>query len=169
MNTHFPLSIRRNLLAYKFFRLRTRALNDAFRAMQTSSKITLEVFPGIGQRITPSLKLIGIQSIRVAEVVGTFKWETDFDHQFRPLQKRALNRWVNAYLRHEQNGWDPILAHKIDGKYFIEDGHHRVSVARFLGMEFIEATVWEYSSEGAEVCQDWPCCERSSSKAYAVG
>lgn len=171
MNMHMPFSIRRNFLAYKFFKLRTRALNDAFRAIRNGTKSTLEVFPGPVQRLSPSLKLIGVRNIRVAEIVGTFERETAFDDQFRPLQKHALDRWVDAYLRHERGNEAPILVHQIDGKYFVEDGHHRVSVARYLGMEFIEATVWEYDSqtETAEVCHDWPCCERSSTTSYALG
>ena len=36
------------------------------------------------------------------------------------------------------------LVHKIDGIYFVEDGHHRISVAGDLGLETIEASVIAY-------------------------
>lgn len=171
MNMSPLFSIRQRFLAYKFSLLRNRALNDGFRALRTGSKSTLEVFPGTAQRFSPSLKLIGTRNIRVAEIIGSFERNIDFDDQFRPIQRRALDRWVNAYIRLTQDGWSPILVHKVGEQYFIEDGHHRVSVARAIGMEFIEAEVWEYAvqTENAEPCPDWPCLERSSTDTYAVG
>lgn len=171
MNIYPLFTTRRNFLAYKFSTLRMRALSDVFQAMLTGSKSTLEVFPGNEQRLSPSRKLIGIKNIHVAEIVGTLDRETDFDRQFRPLKKHTLDRWVNAYILHEQDGWSPIVVHKIGEKYFVEDGHHRVSVARAIGMEFIEAKVWEYSSQAKakEACPDCPCLERKSAKAYAAG
>jgi hypothetical protein len=170
MNIDFLLTIRRRFIAYKFYLLRNRALNDGFRAIRIGSKSTLEVFPGTARRLSPSLKLIGAGNIRVAEIIGTFERNTDFDNQFRPVQRHALDRWVNAYIQHTQNGWSPILVHKVGDQYFVENGHYRVSVARAIGMEFIEAEVWEYAlqTEAAQVCHDWPCRERSSTKVYVV-
>jgi len=45
---------------------------------------------------------------------------------------------------HTQKGWEPILVHQLGGFYFVEDGHHRTSVARHLGLETIEAAVITY-------------------------
>jgi hypothetical protein len=170
MNMYPILTIRRRLLAYKFSLMRNHALNDGFQALRTGSKTTLDVFPGKALRYSPSLKLIGTKNIRVAEIVGTFERNTEFDDQFRPLQRRTLDRWINTYIECEQNGWSPILVHKVGDQYFVENGHYCVSVARFLCMEFIEAEVWEYAlhTETAEICYDWPCRERSSAKTYAV-
>ncbi|MBK9927621.1 MAG: ParB-like nuclease domain-containing protein [Anaerolineales bacterium] len=173
MNMYITFSTLRSSLAYKFFKLRTRAMNDAFQAKLTGSKSTLEVFPGTGQRISPSRKLVNTTNISVADIVGTFERSADFDRRFRPLKKHSLDRWVNAYMLHEQNSWSPILVHKVDGKYFVEDGHHRVSVARSIGMDFIEAKVWEYTtaqSKSANACEPaTSCTEKRPSKAYAAG
>ena len=145
-------------VAFKFSTLRLFAFRDSYLEKLTGTESILAVFPEEEERIrfASSGKLIGVKNICVTEIVGTFEQETDFDSQFRPLKKHSLERWVNAYILHEQDGWAPILVHEINGKYFVEDGHHRVSVARFLGMEFIEATVWEYSSQTdvAEACRD---------------
>jgi hypothetical protein len=167
MNIYPTFSTLRSSLAYKFSKLRTRAITGAFQAMLTRSKSTLEIFPGAAQRFTPSRKLVRTMNIRVAEIVGTFERDTDFDSQFRPIKKHSLDRWVNAYILLERNSWESILVHKVDGKYFVEDGHHRISVARYIGMEFIEAKVWEYASppKQTEECKPAKCVERSPSKS----
>lgn len=170
MNMSPLLHIRRRFIAYKFSLLRNRALNDGFLAMRTGSKSTLEIFPGTARRLSPSLKLIGTRDVRMAEIVGTFERNTNFDDQFRPVQRHILDRWVNTYIQFKQGGWSPILVHKVGDQYFVENGHYRVSVARSIGMEFIEAEVWEYAlqADAAEVCHDWPCLARSSANTYAV-
>jgi len=173
MNMYPTFTSLRSSLAYKFFKLRTRAINDAFRNMLTGSQSTLEVFPGTNQRVSPSRKLIRRTDIYVADIVGTLERDTDFDRQFRPLKKHSLDRWINAYILHEQDGWAPIVVHKVNGKYFVEDGHHRVSVARAIGVEFIEAKVWEYTTiqpKPKEICESESCrVERRRAKAYATG
>jgi hypothetical protein len=169
MNIYLPLLTRR-FLASKFSTLRMRALSDLLRAMQTGSNSTPDVFPGKARRLSPSLKWIGLENIRVAKIVGTFGQQTDFDDQFRPLQKNAKDRWINTYLQFMKDGWSPIRVHKVGEHYFVDDGCHRLSVARFLGMEFITAEVWEYDvpTEEAEPCPDWPCQEKNSVESYAV-
>src|SRR5512146_1892081 len=153
MNSYLPF-ITRRFLASKFSTLRMRALSDLFCDMRTGSKSAPEVFPGKARHISPNLKWIGLENIRVAEITGTFEKQTDFDDQFRPLQKHTKDRWINAYIRFTKNGWTPILVHKVGGQYFVDDGYHRVSVARFLGIEFITAEVWEYDVQEAEPCPD---------------
>jgi hypothetical protein len=34
--------------------------------------------------------------------------------------------------------------YQVGDLFFVEDGHHRISVARQLGAQSIEAEVWEY-------------------------
>ncbi len=53
-------------------------------------------------------------------------------------------RWVNILNLHQFTGWGPINLYKVGGIYFVEDGHHRVSVAHQLGVPMIEARVQEY-------------------------
>ena len=38
----------------------------------------------------------------------------------------------------------------LDGDYFVEDGHNRVSVARFHGAEWVDAEVTEFRSSGRD-------------------
>lgn len=89
---------------------------------------------------------LGIQNIPTDSIIGTLGRNTDFDSNFRPLRVHLLDRWVNTYLRLDSDGWGPIVAHKVGNEYYVEDGHHRVSVAKFVGMMFIEAEVWDHST-----------------------
>jgi len=64
-----------------------------------------------------------------------------------------------------------IVVHKIGEQYYVEDGHHRVSVARSVGMVFIEAKIWEYSTiqKQPEFSYRMVCAEHSTWKSYVTG
>jgi hypothetical protein len=171
MNLYPHSTTLRSFIIYEFSILQTRARRSQFLAQITGSESTLAVFPEDKARLIPSRELIGIQNIRVDQIVGPFNRDSDFDRQFRPLKKHSLERWVNVYLLHEQDGWAPIHVHKVDGYYFVENGHHRVSVAHTIGMEFIEARVWEHGiqSKNIDQCQLVTCAKQGSVKNYAAG
>ena len=160
----------RSFVSYQFAVLRMRALHDRLWAKLSGSKSELIVFPGRSDRLSPIRQLIGIKSIRVDQIVGTLTRDTDFDQQFRPLKKHSLERWVNAYILHQRDEWSPIVVHQVGEQYFIEDGHHRVSVARMIGVDFIDAKVWEHSTQSKPMnqCPRAQCTEKSSAKAYAT-
>lgn len=93
----------------------------------------------------------GIQEIPVRRIQGSLAQDPKFDRDFRPLHKSQRDRWVNVWVLHARQGWEPILVHRIDGIYFVEDGHHRISVARNLGLETIEARVIAYPGSNSIV------------------
>ena len=169
MNTYPTFTNIRSFTSYKFSMLRMRALRDSFWAKLTGRNAKLAVFPKQEQQNIPNRRLLGTKDIPVEQIIGTFNRESDFDHQFRPLSKRLCNRWVNAFIKLERDGWPSILVHKIGEHYYVEDGHHRVSVARSIGMVFIEAKVWEYSvqPQQTELCQSVRCTEQSCPKVHA--
>lgn len=123
------------------------------------------------QRAGHNRKLLDMQDVRGDQIVGTLNRDSDFDDQFRPLGKHLLERWVKAFISLQRNEWAPIVVHKLGEQYFVEEGHHRVSVARSVGMVFITANVWEYQSQPAqaESCEMARCTERAFSKTYAAG
>jgi CRP-like cAMP-binding protein len=45
----------------------------------------------------------------------------------------------------------PIEVYKLDNKYYVLDGHHRVAMARRLGQDFLDAHVVEYASRDAKL------------------
>jgi hypothetical protein len=47
------------------------------------------------------------------------------------------------WMLQKTTGWSSIKVYQVGNLYFVEDGHHRVSVARQLGLKLIEAEIWE--------------------------
>src|SRR5215510_10536853 len=169
MNIVPSFTTRRSFISYQFAVLRMRALRTQFWAKLFGTHSELTLFPGSDSRPSLSRRLLGLQNIRLDQIIGTLNRDADFDHQFRPLKKYSLDRWMNAYILHERDGWPPIVVHKLGENYFVEDGHHRVSVARMLGMDFIDATVWEHKTQRmyTDECSHVECTEKSSAKVYA--
>lgn len=87
---------------------------------------------------------LGIQEISVAQIVGSLGRARDYDRHFRPLQDGQRDRWVNSWILHKTKGWDPITVRQIGNLYFVEDGHHRTSVAHTSRLTAITADVIAY-------------------------
>ncbi|HEX9925075.1 MAG TPA: hypothetical protein VGD99_20635 [Anaerolineae bacterium] len=72
----------------------------------------------------------------------------DFDADFRPLNSHSRSRWLSvATARQLGTKLPPVSLVQVGDIYFVEDGHHRISVANALGLAEIEATVtvWQVS------------------------
>ncbi len=88
----------------------------------------------------------GLQDIPLKNITGSTGRYTDFTRHFLPRtsDKRHKERWRKIYtLAVTGKGFPPIDVYKIDQVYFVKDGNHRVSVARELGWETIQAHVTE--------------------------
>ncbi len=88
---------------------------------------------------------LGVRSVRVADIIGsaTLRYH-DFDRAFLPTQDFTESRWRKideAYYR--AKNLPPVQLYKAGKAYFVRDGHHRVSVARDRGQEFIDAEIIE--------------------------
>ena len=170
MNMYPQLMNLRGSLIEKFYALQTPAWRDSIWAKLTGQSTTLVIFPEEAPQKSPNRRLLGVLDIPTEKITGTLNRQKDFDHKFRPLKSNLRDRWVNVYLARENGGWGPISVHKIGDQYFVEDGHHRVSIARSLGMGFIQAKVWEYAAERKQTrkCQPVRCPERNCAEAYAA-
>jgi hypothetical protein len=151
--------------------LRMRALRHSFWAKLTGRNSRLAIFPENTQRDHPNRKYIGIKDIQIDQIVGTVNRYSDFDDKFRPLGNYLLDRWVNIFINLDPDNWPPILVYKIGEKYYVEDGHHRVSVAQSIGMLFIQAKVWEYPVPEKRIvgCEQTQCSKKGFAKAYVTG
>jgi hypothetical protein len=87
---------------------------------------------------------VGEQVIPLESIVGTVdRRRGDFDRSFRP-SPNTRGRWERiAEARKRGEAMPPIDVFKIGDLYFVQDGHHRVSVARALGDKDINANVVE--------------------------
>lgn len=87
---------------------------------------------------------LGIKSIELDSIVGTVDRGRDFDRRFRPTSHRVRQRWQGiATAMRKGQSMPPIDVYRVGEFHFVEDGHHRVSVARQMGMEVIDASVTE--------------------------
>lgn len=126
----------------RFENARRRAqINRLWEKVTGRQKTLLPFGPIYSALLYPSGVQQDVREIPVRRIVGSLARASDFDHDFRPLDKTQRERWVNIWTINEQKGWEPILVHEIGGLFFVEDGHHRTSVARDLGLELIEAVV----------------------------
>ena len=85
---------------------------------------------------------LGLQSIALDSVVGTVDRTRDFDRGFRPTTPRVRGRWQRiAAAQRRGESFPPISVYRIGDLHFVRDGHHRVSVAKSLGRDDIDAYV----------------------------
>jgi hypothetical protein len=87
---------------------------------------------------------LGSQTVAVESIVGSEGRYADFDDEFLPLRGSSEEKWWSVYeaLRRHQ-GLPPVSLLKVGDVYFVRDGNHRVSVARWLGVEALDAEVAE--------------------------
>lgn len=88
---------------------------------------------------------LGVQTIAIASIVGTDDAQkaVAFDRAFRPPRWSRV-RWT-LMCRAAQAGatLPPISVYRVGAEHYVRDGHHRVSVARALGADGIDAEVVE--------------------------
>src|ERR687893_2681708 len=92
----------------------------------------------------------GRRTVEVSRIVGSIGKHEQFDQNFMPLPKASAEKWkrIDRAFRLGQE-LPPVSLLGLGGDYFVNDGHHRVSVARFHGVEWIDAEVTECNSLGA--------------------
>ena len=86
----------------------------------------------------------GIRVVDLQKIVGSVGRSRDFDNSFMPLRAAAGERWKRvdlAFYRDQALG--PVSLYKVGDEYFVEDGNHRISVARYHGLPDVEADVTE--------------------------
>ena len=83
----------------------------------------------------------------MSKIVGSVGKHEQFDPNFMPLPKASAEKWkrIDRAFRLGQE-LPPVSLLELGGHYFVNDGHHRVSVARFHGGEWIDAEVTKSKS-----------------------
>ena len=128
-----------------FHAQRMDAIKDSLLKKLFRQSNQLLSFPDKERENTSNRKFLGVTEIPVEKILGTISGTNDFDKKFRPLKNHLRDRWTYVYTNLDSEDCNPIRVHKIRDIYYVEDGHHRTSVARSMGKAFICAEVWEYS------------------------
>jgi hypothetical protein len=117
--------------------LAARLRNDKVDVVQSMSFD--DVVEALGRRAE---NYLGTKVIPLDAIVGSVDKVRDFDRRFRPTSGRSRQRWERL-ARASRTGEEipPIDVYQVGDYYFVQDGHHRVSVARSLGLDVIEARV----------------------------
>ena len=86
----------------------------------------------------------GIQEIPLDKIVGSVARYKDFTRSFLPKRDTDQERWagVRAAVT-DMVGIPPIEVYQVGDAYFVQDGNHRVSIARRLDSKTITAYVTE--------------------------
>ena len=84
----------------------------------------------------------GVKTVDIHRIRGTQGKSDDFDAEFHPINNRTRSRWLSIALE-KLRGHDlpPVELVQVDDIYYVRDGHHRISVSRTLGQQFIDAEV----------------------------
>jgi hypothetical protein len=88
----------------------------------------------------------GLQDIPINQIQGSESRNEDFDRNFNPTRTHNISRWHNiASARLHGTRLPAVDLIQLGDMYVVRDGHHRISVAKALGEEYIQAKVthWE--------------------------
>jgi hypothetical protein len=125
-------------------RARLRAIVARFRRVHASNRLLS--FDEVKRELVADNRLYrGMKVVEVDGIVGSVGRWRDFDRSFLPARASMGERWKRID-RAFQRGEDlpPVELYKIGDAYFVVDGHHRVSVARYHEVPTVEAAVAEF-------------------------
>lgn len=101
----------------------------------------------VGPSVTGTKKL---QEIDLNHVTGSVGRYSDYTLGFLPRRLSDEDRWVRVKrIVNGTGGLPPIEVFQLGGDYYVEDGHHRVSVLKQLGVRYVEAWVTEVHPVGS--------------------
>jgi hypothetical protein len=107
----------------------------------------------------------GLRAVSIDAIRGTEGRSEDFDDVFNPLSDRTRERWKGIFVaRSQYTNLPPVELIQVGKVYFVRDGHHRISVARELGGQAIDAEVTVWNVEGPLPWEQAPAV-RSSERA----
>ncbi len=85
---------------------------------------------------------LGIITVPIRKIIGSEGRYNDFSKTFLPKHEYLRGRWTSIDRAHSEHViLPPVHLYEMGGAYFVRDGNHRISVARMLGMEEIDAVV----------------------------
>jgi hypothetical protein len=128
-----------------FSRVRSRAFLRDLLALLSGKRNTLLSYEEVKETLQIGGPIYrGVRTVEVARIVGSVNRYRDFDRVFLPTNNRIADRWQRVDRAfYEDINLPPVVLYKVGEVYFVVDGHHRVSVAREQGQEYLEAEVRE--------------------------
>jgi hypothetical protein len=132
-------------------RLKALLLRQATRSTLLSPEEIQRTVPASGAMYR------GKRTVGVSRIVGSMGKHEQFDINFMPLSKASAEKWkrIDRAFRLGQE-LPPVSLMELGGDYFVNDGNHRVSVACFHRVEWIDAEVTEVKSRSTRLHRGVP-------------
>ena len=132
-----------------YSRARTKAFMNNIKAVLSGRSNTLLSFDAIKEKLHIGGPIYrGLLTVCIDQIVGSLDRYEQFDKAFLPKQDLTSDRWLRIdHAFYDDISLPPVVLYKVGNVYFVVDGHHRVSVARQQGQEFIDAEVRECSTK----------------------
>ena len=129
----------------RFEQARRRASLAQVSARLTGEDIQLLPFEAIRMQLQQQNPYYrGLVEVPLDAIVGSVGRYKTFTRKFLPLTDSLKERWVAVDALAAGRGWPPVELYQVGNVYFVKDGNHRVSVARQLELDSIEAHVLAY-------------------------
>ena len=132
-----------------FAQARTRARRGQFWSSLTGCTAGLLALEQVRAACTVQAESDGgVCAVPISQIRGSEGRSHCFDRHFEPLSDHTQERWLKIAMARQQGKAIPLVALVQVGEfYFVQDGHHRISVARALSQKTIEARVivWQVS------------------------
>lgn len=127
----------------RYERTRWQARLNRFRAALTHKSLSLQDFSAVAAFCgPPNSYYAGIKTVPIEQIRGSEGRSDDFDGQFNPIHERTAKRWISVYTAWLAGTAMPAVELvQVGDSYYVRDGHHRISVARALGLSYIDAQV----------------------------
>jgi hypothetical protein len=84
----------------------------------------------------------GLKPVEIKDIHGTQGKADVFDDAFFPKRTITRSRWLSiAKAKLYGKELPPVDLILVDGVYYVRDGHHRISVSRTMGQDFVDAEI----------------------------
>jgi hypothetical protein len=125
-------------------RARLRAVMARIRREHTSNRLLS--FDDVRRELAANNRLHrGTKVVEADQIVGSVGRWRDFDRSFLPARSNVGHKWKRIDRAfHRTEDLPPVELYEIGDAYFVVDGHHRVSVARYHDVPTVEASVAEF-------------------------
>jgi len=141
-----PSQISYQLALRDFHNARQQAVMQQLLARFRGDGANLLPFEEVKQQLHPTGEMIkhGTQEIPLDKIVGSVARYKDFTRSFLPRRDTDQERWAGVRAAvNDMVGIPPVEVYQVGDAYFVQDGNHRVSIARRLDSKTITAHVTE--------------------------
>jgi hypothetical protein len=134
-----------------FGRARRRAFFGGLKARFLGDRDRLLSFDEVRRTLGADNRFyLGKKVVEVSKIVGSVGRHGEFDRDFMPVKASLSYKWrrIDRALRRGEE-LPAVSLYKIGDAYFVVDGNHRVSVARYQGVEMIDAKVTQFGARSS--------------------